>query len=81
MDAYGSKRVGCEVLLPQPGGELHDLGGRVLADALEHIDQINIGVDVVQAAGGDQALRDAYVFGPELGPAEEPVVPLMLNST
>lgn len=31
---------------------MRDLGGRVLADALEHIDQINIGVDVVQAAGG-----------------------------
>jgi len=52
------------VLLPQPGGELRDLGGRVLADALEHIDQINIGVDVVQAAGGDQALRDATYLVP-----------------
>jgi hypothetical protein len=40
----GSKRVGREVLLPQPWGELRDLGGRVLADALEHIDQIGIGV-------------------------------------
>ena len=39
----GSKRIGREVLLPQPWGELRDIGGRVLADALEHIDQIGIG--------------------------------------
>ena len=69
----GSKRIGREVLLPQPWGELRDIGGRVLADALEHIDQIGIGVDVVQATGGDQALRDPHVFRADLGPAEEPV--------
>jgi len=28
----------------------------MLADALEHIDQVRIGVDVVQAAGGDEGL-------------------------
>ena len=38
----GSKRIGREVLLPQPWGELCDIGGRVLADALEHIDQIGV---------------------------------------
>ncbi len=42
---------------------MRDLGGRVLTDALEHIDQRGIGVDVVQATGGDQALPDAAPDG------------------
>jgi hypothetical protein len=50
-----------EVLLPQPGGELRDIGGRVLADALEDVDEIVVGIDVVQATGGDQALDDPHI--------------------
>ena len=44
----------------------------MLADALEHVDQIGIRIDVMQLAGRDQALDDADVFGAKLGPAEEP---------
>jgi len=42
-----------------------------LADALEDVDQIGIGVNVVQAAGGDQALGNTHIFCPDLGPAVE----------
>jgi hypothetical protein len=49
----------------------------MLSDALEDVDEVVIGVDLVQPAGDDQALDDADVFGPELGPAEEPVLPIM----
>jgi hypothetical protein len=53
------------------------LVGRMLSDALEDVDEVVVGVDVVQPAGDDQALDDADVFGPELGPAEEPVLPII----
>ena len=47
----------------------------MLSDALENVDEVVVGVDVVQPAGDDQALDDADVFGREFGPAEEPVLP------
>ena len=37
----------------------------MLSDALEDVDEVVIGVDLVQPAGDDQALDDADVFGPE----------------
>jgi hypothetical protein len=42
----------------------------MFADPLEHIDEMDIEIDAVRAAGDDQALDDADVFGTELGPAE-----------
>ncbi len=45
----------------------------MLADALEHIDQVVVRIDVVQPTGDDQALEDADVPGPQLGPAEQPI--------
>ncbi len=59
--------------LPQPGGEQVDVGSGVLADALEHIDQVVVGIDAVQTAGNDEALNDADMFGAELRPGEHPV--------
>ena len=56
------------MLLPQPRGEFGDAG-----DALEDVDQIGVGVDVVQSAGTDQAVDDAHVLGAKFGPAEVPV--------
>ena len=47
------------MLRPQPGRELCDVGGRVLAYALENVDEIVIRIDVVQPTGRDQALEDA----------------------
>ena len=46
----------------------------MLADPLQDIDQVGVGIDAMQAAGDDQALDDADVFGTELGPAEDPVL-------
>ena len=69
------------MLLPQPRRELCDIGGRVLADTLENVDQIVVRIDVVQPTGCDQALDDADVLGAQLGPAEHPIFAVMLNST
>jgi len=45
----------------------------VLAHTLQDVDEVGVRVDVVQPAGGDQALHDAGVFGADLGPAEQPI--------
>jgi hypothetical protein len=58
------------VLRPQPGGELCDVGGRVLANTLEDVDEIVVRIDLVQPRGRDQALDDANMLGAQLGPAE-----------
>ena len=65
------------MLLPQPGRELRDVGGRELADALEDVDEVIVRIDFVQPTGRNQTLDDADVLGTELGPAEIPVFPLM----
>jgi len=35
----------------------------VAADALQHVHQIRVGIDIVQFAGTDQALDDADMLG------------------
>jgi hypothetical protein len=55
------------VLRPQPGGELCDVGGRVLANTLEDVDEIVVRIDLVQPRGRDQALNNANMLGPQLG--------------
>ena len=49
----------------------------MLADALQDVDQVGVGIDAVEPAGDDQALDDADVFGAQLGPAEEPRSPVI----
>ncbi len=44
-------------------------------DTLEDVDEIHIGIDVVQDTGRDQALCPADFLGAHLGPTEEPVLP------
>ena len=65
------------MLLPQSRREFRDPGSRVLRDPLEHIDEIGVGIDVVEATGDDQALDDADISGTEFGPAEKPGAPFM----
>ena len=65
--------MGSEVLLPHPGRELVDTIGGRLAKALQDIDRIVAGVDLVQATGHDPDLEDADVPGAEFGPAEQPI--------
>ena len=55
------------------------MSGGMEADPLQHVDQIGVGIDALQAAGGQQALDDADVLGADLGPAEQPVLALMLS--
>ena len=47
---------------------------RVLADTLQHVHEVIVRVNVVQPAGGKQALHNADVLGPQLGLAEQPVL-------
>jgi hypothetical protein len=49
----------------------------MLADTLEHVDEIVVRIDLVQPTGRNQALDDADVLGAELGPAEHPIFPIM----
>ena len=42
----------------------------MLTNALQHIDEIVIGIDVVQSARHQQALHDTDVLGAEFGPTE-----------
>ena len=63
-------RVGGEVLLPQERCQFSDPAGRLFADPLQRIDEVNVRIDAVQATGDDQTLDDTDVFGAEFGPAE-----------
>ena len=46
----------------------------MLADTLQHVDEVVVRVDVVQPAGCQQALHNAAMFGAQLSPAEQPVL-------
>jgi hypothetical protein len=68
----GAHGAGGEVLFPQSWREFGDVACGMLADPLQHIDEISIRIDAVEPARDDQALDDADVLRAELGPAEEP---------
>jgi hypothetical protein len=61
-----------EQCLPVSWSEFLDAGGGVLGYALQHIDQVRVNIDSVQAAGDDQALHYADIARAEFGPAERP---------
>ncbi len=44
----------------------------MLADALQDVDQLGVGIDAVEPAGDDYDLNDTELFGAQLGPAEQP---------
>jgi hypothetical protein len=62
-----------EVLFPQPGREELNLQGRMGIDALEHIDEVDIGIDALEATGGEQTVDDSYMPSPHFRPAKQPV--------
>src|SRR6185437_6953406 len=62
-----------EVPLPQSRSKLSDAGCRVLADALQDVDEVGVHVDAMQPAGDDERLDDANMLGAELRPAEVPI--------
>ena len=43
-------------------------GCRMLADPLQHIDQVVVRIDVVQPTGDHQALHDGHMPGAQFGP-------------
>jgi hypothetical protein len=45
----------------------------MLADALQHVDEIGVRIDVMQSAGHQQTLHDANMSGAEFGPGEQPI--------
>ena len=55
-----------------------DTARQGLSDALQDIDQVVVRVDVVWPVGEDEALQDDDVPGIEFGPAEPPVLSIML---
>ena len=72
-----SQRIVAEVLLPQPWREFDHAAGRMLANPLQHIDEVGVGIDIVQPAGLQQTLDDAHMLGAQLGPAEQIVLAVM----
>lgn len=66
------QRIGREVLFPQARREFGDAAVGMLADPLQHIDQVGVRIDAVKSAGDDQTLDDADVLGAELAPAKKP---------
>jgi len=49
----------------------------VLSDPLQHVDQVVVRVDLVQATRCQQALQYSDVPGAQFGPAEQPVTSFM----
>src|SRR5215510_3040467 len=69
----GAQWVLRKVLLPQTRREEMDLKGGMGIDALQHIDQGDVGIHPLESAGRNQALHDADVARPDFGPAEQPI--------
>ena len=69
----GAQRVVCEVLLPQAGREELDFQGGMGIDALEHIDQIDVGIDALQTTRREQTVDNPHMAGADFRPTEQPV--------
>ncbi len=68
------RRLG-KALLPQPWRERDAVAVRMQTDPLQDIDPVDVGIDPLHAAGGQQALNDPNLLGADLGPTEQPVAP------
>ena len=60
-------------LFPTARGEFVHLGRRVIFHALQYVDKVFVGIDVMEPAGHQQTLHDTDVLGIPLGPAKHPV--------
>ena len=76
----GPQGGGGEAFFPQPRRQRGDVAGRVTLDALEHVDQVGVRIDALQAARNEQALEDPDVLRPDFRPAEQPVLSFMESS-
>ena len=48
----------------------------LVVDALEDIDQVVVGVDVVRSASDDETVQRGRRLGTDFAPAEQPVLPI-----
>ena len=65
--------------LPYPWRQFDDTLCRVLTDALQHINQVRIGLNVLQLAGRQQTLNDAGPLISNFRPGKQPVSPTQWN--
>src|SRR5215470_13908752 len=63
-----------QLLLPGFGSEAEDVASGVPADADEHVAEVVVRVDAVEAAGREDRVQDAGPFGSGLATCEEPVL-------
>ena len=70
----GPEGIVGKAFLPQSRRQRGDITCGMILDALQHIDHVDVGVDPLQPACGDQALEDADTLGADLGPAEHPIL-------
>ena len=63
-----------EQRFPHPRGELDGPVGRMHADALKHVDQVGVGIDLVQPARHQQTLDDTDALGTDLARSEQPIL-------
>ena len=74
MVEIGAQRIGGESLFPATRRQGFDLTRRMQGDALQYVDQVGVGIDLVQPAGRQQALDDTDMPGTDLAPAKQPVL-------
>ena len=60
------------LFLLNPWCEFDGAVGRMHSDALKHVDQVGVGIDVVQPARHQQALNDADALRTDLARSEQP---------
>jgi hypothetical protein len=71
VDIRAHRIIG-EHCFPHARCEFFDAAGGVLGDALQHIGEVDVRVNVVQSAGGEQALNDADALSADFSPAKQP---------
>ena len=49
------------MLFPKTGRQEFHLAGGVLSDALQDVDEVDIGIDAMQAASHDEGVGDTHV--------------------
>jgi hypothetical protein len=64
---------------PKAWREIEHLACRVFTDALQHVDQVGVGIDPLQPAGHQQGLDQADALGADLGPGKEPIPAIMTS--
>jgi hypothetical protein len=69
-----SPRIIGEAFFPEPRRERGNVAGGMIFHALQHVDQVGVRIDPLQPAGGQQTVEDPDVLGPDLGPAEQPIL-------